>query len=308
MDVSGYLESDLLAGFRFTYLLLAIDIGDLDLLDQAERFFNIDSTDPNRTVDFEYHGSLRFDGEAYVVQARGLDRWTDVAQPGRDRPDEAVGRMVACVEIAHTFRGACGAFADMLRTETRNLTGGYICEVGAGRSPQELNRLRILTLAVVSLTNFSRVTPIDEDRRYFSLYEQHAMLSEEKQFIQESCELLYNALQAELQWQQSKQDRLLGYFLAGLTSLTLISVLADAYSFVSGQNEALIQQRLQRMTLLLALVLLSATLVLLVVRPGNRRTHRQASFPVSRFPSADSKRFRRRRRQRTVQSRSGESP
>jgi uncharacterized BrkB/YihY/UPF0761 family membrane protein len=73
----------------------------------------------------------------------------------------------------------------------------------------------------------------------------------------------------------ARRDRTLGYLLAGLTSLTLISVLADAYNFISGQNETLIQQRLQRLELVFALVLLSVTVVFLVIRPRGPRTGRR---------------------------------
>jgi hypothetical protein len=201
VDATGYEESTLLSGSGFTTLLLAVDVGDIDLLARARRVYQIDQIEADHVVEFEYHGMLFFDWAACALQARNLDTWTGVPQPGVDRPDEAIGRMVACIEIAHTFQGACHAFVDLFRSEMRAQIGGYARAEDAGRPSQDLNRLRTLALALVSLTNLELVTPTEEDRRYFALYEEHAKISQDQRFIQEACEILYNVQEAEFQWQ-----------------------------------------------------------------------------------------------------------
>jgi hypothetical protein len=277
-DATGYAESSLLARTGFTNVLLCVDPGDGDLLDAAMRVFELDEPPADRVVQFEFHGTLWFDWATCVLHARHLDQWTGVAEPGRETPEQSAARMLACVEIAHTFLGACEAFRQLFLAETRTQIGGYAGAETAGRGSQDLNRLRTLALALVSLTNVDLVTPTDEDRRYFALFEAEAKIAQRHLFIQETCEILYNVQEAEFQWQQSRRDRALGYFLAGLTSLTLISVMADAYNFVSGQNTALIEQRTQRVQLLLVLALFGGTLVLLLLRP--RRLAQRRRGPI----------------------------
>lgn len=269
-DAAGYEESSLLTGTGFTCLLLGVDVGDQALLDQLRGAFGLADTDRDNVVDFEYHGRLWFDWAACILEARNLGNWTGLPAPGEDPPEAAVQRMVACIEVAHTFQAACQAFVQLFQAEMRTQIGGYAKNQEAGRSSQDLNRLRTLALALVSLTNFDLVTPTAEDRRYFALFEGHAATRQSQRYIQESCEILYNVQEAEYQWQQSRRDRLLGYLLAGLTSLTLISVAADAYNFVSGQGGQLIAQRLQRIEVLLALALLAVTLIVFVIRPRSR--------------------------------------
>ena len=106
------------------------------------------------------------------------------------------------------------------------------------------------------------------------MFEKAANIRKKQSFIQEACEILYNVQEAEFQWQQDKRDRVLAYFLAGLTSLTLVSVLTESYNFVGGQNAALIRSRTERLELLVAVGTLSIILVLLLTRPSFRRRKR----------------------------------
>jgi len=242
-DSKGYEESSLLTTAGFTNVLVCVDVGDHEIADQAARSFELCDPAPDEVVDFEFHGSLRFGWAACLVQARRLQEWTGKIGTGQETPEQAVGRMLACIEIAHTFLGACEAFRGLFNAEMHAQVGGYARATPGGRRSHDLNRLRTLALALVSLTSFDLVTPTEEDQQYFRLFEKAANIRKKQSFIQEACEILYNVQEAEFQWQQDKRDRVLAYFLAGLTSLTLVSVLTESYNFVGGQNAALIRSR-----------------------------------------------------------------
>jgi hypothetical protein len=182
--------------------------------------------------------------------------------------------MLACIEIAHTFLGACEAFTGLFDAEMHAQVGAYARATLGGRRSQDLNRLRTLALALVSLTNFDLVTPTEEDQHYFRLFEKAAKIGKKQSFIQEACEILYNVQEAEFQRQQDRRDRILAYFLAGLTSLTLVSVMADSYNFIGGQNATLISSRSERLELLVAVGILGILLILLLIRPSFRRRKR----------------------------------
>jgi hypothetical protein len=273
-DSKGYEESSLLTTAGFTNVLVCVDVGDHEIADQAARAFDLGDPAPDEVVDFEFHGSLRFGWAACLVQARRLEEWTGKFETGQETPEQAVGRMLACIEIAHTFLGACDAFAGLFNAEMHAQVDGYARATLGGRRSQDLNRLRTLALALVSLTNFDLVTPAEEDQQYFGLFEKVANVEKRQTFIQEACEILYNVQEAESEWQQDRRDRILAYFLAGLTSLTLVSVMADSYNFVGGPNAALIRNRGGRLELLLAVGTLGILLVLLLTRPSFRRRKR----------------------------------
>ncbi len=273
-DSEGYEESSLLTTAGFTNVLVCVDAGDHEIADQAARSFDLGDPAPGEVVDFEFHGSLRFGWATCLVQARRLQEWTGQIETRQETPEQAVGRMLACIEIAHTFLGACEAFTGLFNAEMHTQVGSYAMATLGGRGSHDLNRLRTLALALVSLTNFDLVTPTEEDQQYFRLFEKAANIGKKQRFIQEACEILYNVQEAEFQWQQDKRDRILAYFLAGLTSLTLVSVLTDSYNFLGGQNPALIRSRNERLDLLVAVGTLGILLVLLLIRPSFRRRKR----------------------------------
>jgi hypothetical protein len=269
-DSKGYEESSLLTTAGFTNVLIFVDVGDHEIADQAARSFELGDPAPDEVIDFEFHGSLRFGWATCLVQARRLQEWTGKIETGQEAPEQAVGRMLACIEIAHTFLGSCEAFTALFNAEMHAQVGGYAWATLGGRRSHDLNRLRTLALTLVTLTNFDRVTPEEEDQQYFGLFEKAANIGKKQSFIQEACEILYNVQEAEFQWQQDRRDRILAYFLAGLTSLTLVSVLTESYSFVGGQNAALIRSRSERLELLVAVAMLGILLVLLLIRPSFR--------------------------------------
>jgi hypothetical protein len=260
-DDQGYTEYSLLTGAGFTSVVLAVDVGDHEQVSRAMRLMDIDEQAP--VVAFEFHGELRFGWATCVLVARDLDRWTGVAGYWGETPVQAIGRMQACIEIAHTFLGTSESFYRLFVTELHAQIGGLASAKAFARTPQELNRLRTLALAVMSVTNFDLVTPMQEDRTYFRLFEEEANVSERLQFIQQTCEILYNVQEAEIQMEESQERVLarrahtLNRILAGLTSLTLISVSIDAYNFIR-EDQPLIQGQPQRVLVLLAFILLLA--------------------------------------------------
>jgi hypothetical protein len=195
--VTGDEESPLLTGTGFTNVLVFMDAGDDEVLESITRAFELGDPTPDEVVEFEFHGSLRFDWATCLVRARRLEEWTGEARPGQEAPEQAVGRMLACIEVAHSFLGACDAFRELFRAEIRAQVDGYAKAVRGGRESQDLNRLRTLALALISLTSFNLVTASAEDQRYFRLFEQAADIEQRKTFIQEACEILYNVEEAE---------------------------------------------------------------------------------------------------------------
>jgi hypothetical protein len=273
-DAEGYTESSLLTGAGFTSVVLAVDVGDHQRVGQAMTVMDMEEQAPE--VAFEFHGTLRFEWATCLLEARNLDRWTGGAEEGGETPQQAIGRMQACIEIAHTFLGTCEAFYQLFLAEMQAQVAGFASSKAAGRQPEELNRLRTLALAVVSVTNFDLVTPTEEDRRYFRLFDQEAKVGQRQRFIQDACEILYNVQEAEVQGEQAKRDRTLGYILGGLTSLTVISVSVDAYNFVR-EDQPLVQERLQRVQLLVEFLLLLGVVALLVFFMTRRRLARGRS-------------------------------
>lgn len=256
-------------------MLICVDAGDHEIADRAARLFDLGEPTPDEVVNFEFHGSLRFGWATCLVRARGLQQWTGETETGQETPEQAVGRMLACIDIAHTFLGACEAFTSLFIAEMHAQVGGYAKAAPGGRRSQDLNRLRTLALALVSLTNFDLVTPTEEDQQYFRLFEKAANIGKKQSFIQDACEILYNVQEAEFQWQQDRRDRVLAYFLAGLTSLTLVSVMSDSYNFLGGQNTTLIPSRSERLELLVAIGALGILLILLFIRSPFRRRNRR---------------------------------
>lgn len=139
---------------------------------------------------------------------------------------------------------------------------------------EELNRLRTLALAVVNLTSFDRVSPTEEDQAYFRKFERNADITGKQRMIQHATELLYNVQVAATQEQDSRRQWILSIIVGLLTSLTLISVTADAYNFIR-EDESLIERQIYRVVLvgvefLLILAILVA-LLFLTVRSTRQR-------------------------------------
>lgn len=268
-DATGYLETGLLS--QFTYLILCVDDTDAAELDDLRRQWQLDGANQ---IDFEYHGILHFNWKVCLLEPRTLagdPRWPS---PSPWTPDEWIMRMLVCIEIAHVFSGACDAMTKLFVGELAEQVNGYIGYT-SGREPQDLNRLRTLALCVVNLTRFSLVTIVDEDQAYFTAFEKWAQIRHAHQAITEACDVLYQVQYAEEQAGSAQRDKVLNGVLLVLTSLTLISVVSDAYSFLTDQKPLQVQQ--ERLLIISPIIggLILFVAVLLVWRKRGANRHRQ---------------------------------
>lgn len=135
------------------------------------------------------------------------------------------------------FQGACDAFEKLFFHETIHQADGYIKGKPGGRSHVELNRLRTLALAVVSLTNFAPVAVAEEDQAYFKAYNENAKLGDMHDLILTRCEILLNVQQAEAEEENARRELYLNTVVLTLTGFTLLSVLADTYGFLKGEEK-----------------------------------------------------------------------
>jgi hypothetical protein len=260
-DARGYEESKLFTGF--TTVLLCVDDGDEDEVPDQLRAWNLENAD---IVEFEYHGKLHYSWAICVLEPRDY-AWRTKPEGEQETPDQQIGRMLTCIRIAHVFLGTCEAFTNLFRSEIHEQVGRYIGPTSRERNPRgprELNRLRTLALAVVNLTRYNLVTPTEEDQEYFAKFEANAKVERHHELISEACDVLYNVQAAEQQEEDSQRQNLLNTVVLLLTSFALISVTADAYSFIRERDDPLIRERLIRFNILVALILAIALLVFIV--------------------------------------------
>jgi hypothetical protein len=268
-DRKGYAERMLFSSF--TNVIACVDDGDDRLLPAVTEAMDLDDGEP---IDFEYHGRLHFGWATCVLEPKKLNGWEDEPEASRYTPEQQIERMEADIRVAHVFLGTTEAFTRLFVNEIHEQVGGYVAKKPAGRSPQELNRLRTLALAVVNLTDFDQVVPTSEDQAYFSAFKLHADIEDKHKAIQDATEVLYNVQVAETQGEESKRQRMLNVIVLLLTSLTIISVTADAYDFIRAEDFP-IDRRVERMRLLIqfviGLVVLVALAILATRAPRRRR-------------------------------------
>jgi hypothetical protein len=194
--------------------------------------------------------------------------------------------MLMCIQIAQVHLGTCVAFDGLFRDEIDEQVGGYLRKTRGGRDPEDLNRLRNLALAVVSLTESSVVTETEEDRKYFAAFEQVANTEKRRQFISTAADMVYSVADAEIQRVNTRRQNLFSAIAVLLTSLTLLTVSADVYDFVRAE-QSLVEDRGDRVRLamefVLALCLLVVVVWYLVSAPrGHRRSARPRRAPRDR--------------------------
>jgi hypothetical protein len=267
-DTKGYEERMLFSGF--TQLIACVDEGDDQELPAVAEAMQLRDDD---VIHFEYHGKLHYGWATCILEPNQLYGWQDPAGEG-ESPEQQIMRMEACIRVAHVFLGTCEAFTRLFETEMHKQVGGYVEKKRAGRTAEELNRLRTLALAVVNLTDFDRVIPTEEDQAYFRKFNRNADIDGKHQMIQHATEVLYNVQVAETQDKDSRRQWILSIIVGLLTSLTLISVTADAYDFIS-DDQSLIERQVYRVlfvsiefTLILAILII---LVILATRSRRRR-------------------------------------
>ena len=258
-DAAGYQESTQFAYFR--HVVLAVDTGDKPAVETL-----VDNmTDDVTGVHFELHGCLHHSSGLFVFEARGLDDGAADSTMLRDSR-----RVLADIEVTHLFAGVCSAYATLVLDAIRSQVDAYGEDQPGHADPQRLNRLRAISLAVVNLTRYDLVSLTEEDKRYFELFEAEEKLHEKHNQISGGVDVLYNVQAAEEQDASRRRSDLINVVLLALTSLTLISVLADSYNFLGGQDQLLARVVLRAVVLALLLLLLGGVLTGLIRRLHNR--------------------------------------
>lgn len=250
-DESG--ESELIPSF--TRIMLCLDDEDADRVPQWVVRWQLKAED---IVEYEFHGRLHFGWAACVIEPR---HYISTAPSGYHvAPERQVVRMLLGIEIAHVFLGTCQAFRKLFQDEMQQQVAGYVSGAAVGRGPAELNRLRILALAVVNVTQFNLVAEADEDRTYFAKFADASKIETHHRLIQDACELLHNVQQSQRQHEETRRQNILGAIVLLLTSLTLVSVVVDGYQFIVGDQQP-ISEGSGRAVLLAALVLSTALVI-----------------------------------------------
>ena len=216
-------------------------------------------------IHFEFHGDLYLDWATCVLVPRG-----------EDPVDLELERMRQCIRIAHLLQGTCEAFLRIFEEEIASQVGSYVGTTHTSRSLADLNRLRIVAMAIVALTRVDRVAQSEEDRTYLSRYSDYANLAETRSILGESIEVLYQVQAAEVQEERARKESVLNLVVVFIALLTLISVTSDAYNFVRDQ-QAIVSSLAQRIQLLATFLLTLSLLALVLLRidtlkgPGRRR-------------------------------------
>jgi hypothetical protein len=253
LDAEGAPYEEQLLLPSFTTLVVGTEPDDAAALEPALKRFEPDAQ-ARPVLVFEYHGQIHCGWAVTGLLARRVATPDD---PGDDAPEDQIKRMLECVRIAHVFYATCEAFERLFLGEIDVQVDGYLRRTAAGRPPDELNRLRNLALAIVSLTRFASVTESQEDQRYFAWFEGESKIQSKRAFIRDAADMLYNVSEAETQSTRSRREIALNSILLLLTSMTLLSVSADLYDFV-GDQEPLIGARVDRVEVVLESLILLA--------------------------------------------------
>jgi len=257
-DESGYEESQLLT-HGFTKIAMCVDQGDdVELIKQHL----IPKGEGTEALTFEYHGTIHFNPAVCVIQPRSYD-------DPKDSPSEQLLRMMMCIEVAHTFQGACEAFQNLFFNETITQAESFIEGRRGGFSHIELNRLRTLALAVVNLTVFESVTQTAEDQAYFRAYDAYANLQKVHEIILSRSDILLEVQKAEEEQEKKRRDDNLNTTIIFLTGFAILSTLFDVYEFLKGEGQGF-GKFIMRLDVLSIL-----TFVLLLILIGITRQVRQ---------------------------------
>lgn len=265
-DERGTRESRLFTGF--THVAMCVDQGDdVEAIQRQIQPVNEDTNAPDsQRLVFEYHGKMHFNWAGCVLEPKSFN---DPAES----PKQQIQRMLLCIQIAHTLQAACNAFERLFFYETIDQADGYIKGQQGGRSHVELNRLRTLALAVISLANFTPIAAAEEDQAYFNAYDKNAKLKEIHELILQRSDILLNVQTAEAEEEKTQREQYLNTAVLMLTGFTLLSVLADTYGFLRGEEkwfqEVYYRIELFSVTILMILV----TLFFLTKKIRNRRTN-----------------------------------
>jgi hypothetical protein len=266
----------------FTPVVLCTDPDDAELVEEVKKRLlgqdaDNDVTKKMEPIRFEYHGLLYYHwAGCFLIPLTPEASAPAEATVGHGKPPtsapplEVVDRILYCIQISQVFLGTCEAFEKLFLEEIRlAITGPDGVPL---RDPGELNRLRTLALAVVGLTRFESAASTHEDAAYFACYGRDAKIEERHRLLLDQCEILHNVENAEVQSQEATRQHYLNGVLLFLTGFTFLSVLADSYSFVRGDEHwlPLVLHRIVIWGSLVALLLM-ALLALIKVILGRRR-------------------------------------
>jgi hypothetical protein len=257
VSASGYEESRM---FRF-FTGLAICLEDEDeplvreLIDEL-------CTDPT-PIEFEFHGDVHYSDGACVIVGRSI--LPRAREPSSIDRRVEIERIATDIRIAHAFLGTCEAFSRLFVNEIHHQVNGFVNRASGGRTAQELNRLRTLALAVVTLTDFNLVSPTPEDLGYFHRFGEDAQLERLHRSVLSACEILYNVQDSETHRDEERREQVLNRAVVLLAAFTLVSVSVDAYGYVR-DIDPLIQARLARVVILLQVLVVLALVTVLFVR------------------------------------------
>lgn len=254
-DAENYQESTQFTYFR--HVVLGVDPGDESAVETLVR----EMTDTVTPLTFELHGCLHHSSGLFVFEAKGLRTGADAATMMRDAE-----RILADIEVTHVFAGVCNAYSALVLDAIRKQVDAYSEGASHHANPQKLNRLRAMSLAVVNLTRYDLVSMTDEDQRYFATFEAEEKLTERHAQITDGVDVLYNVQSADEQDAARRRSDLVNVVLLALTSLTLVSVLADSYNFLEGQEQLLATRVLRAVVLALLLLTLGGVLFRLIHR------------------------------------------
>jgi len=258
-DDEGYQESTQFTYFR--HVVLGIDPGDEAAVDEMVNGM----TDRVTPVDFELHGCLHHSSGLFVFEAKGLRTGADATTMMSDAE-----RILADIGVTHVFAGVCSAYSAFVLDAICRQVDAYSGAASDRADPQRLNRLRAMSLAVVNLTRYDLISMTEEDQKYFAAFEAEEKLGEKHEQIAGGVDVLYNVQAADEQDAVRRRSDLINAVLLALTSLTLISVLADSYDFIGGQEPLLHELVLRAVVLVLMLLSLGVVLFRLI-RGLNRK-------------------------------------
>jgi hypothetical protein len=220
-DEKGYRELRLFPGF--THVALCTDVAD------KIEAIKVRPLQDSEALGFEYHGTIHFNWAACVIAPRTFDK-------PEEPPHVQIRRMLMCIQIAHTFQAAVEAFNNLFLWETRVQAEGFIRGEAGGLDYIQLNRLRTLALAVVSLTSFESVTQTEEDQAYFRAYDRKAQLDKLRSNIRSNSEILSTVQRGESELEQERRDDWFNTLILFLTGFTMLTVLKDIYEFLKSED------------------------------------------------------------------------
>lgn len=133
------------------------------------------------------------------------------------------------------------------------------------RDLDQPNRLHTVALAVVTLTDYERVTEADEDRDYFKKFWECAQLERNEQLLQEWWRCSTECRRTRRR-KFARRERSLNATVVAMAFLTVISMTADACSSVRDEEVLLAPRSVPVHFLVCSVVLPTVPATLVVVR------------------------------------------